>query len=349
MNLLKRIAPIFVLFFLFGCGDSTEKNDNSTETNLLKSEFAPATYASLLDSSASSGELSQQDHALVLQFIKDHATVIPKGHTLQSLLDGAKGLAFMLNEGISVEVTKANTTTDRKIYGFHLHLAAHNQCETGISGLRGYLEWLSVEGESLKNSPVFSISGKLPPEGTLDNVLLQTAYYKPTGNELNSPKLNAWRDTLKLMEKSVGNFDSTRFRFHLTDLQLSNGLSPETYWLQPPAEREQLKGAEAKVSPPTGLQGWPKKNKDWMDKLTAGLGEHYLEITPILTNKGEGTHGEYLLFDRIKKVEHFFKTQAKVPARRINPTGLNGKLVHFEEVDFWKWPMELRIYESDID
>lgn len=349
MNLLKRIVPVTIILFLIGCGGSSGEKDTMAETHVLKEKFAPATYSSLLDSAKTSGELSEEDHGLVLGFIRDHATIIPKGHTLQSLLDGAKGLDNMLNDEISVQVTKANITTDRKIYGFHLHVEATNQSETAVSSLRGYLQWLSLEGEVLKNSPVFSMRGKLPPEGKLDKALLQTAYYKPTGNELNDPKLKAWRDTLKLMEKSAGNFDSTRFRFQLTDLRLANGLSPERYWLKPPTEREELKTAEAEKVRPASLQSWPKKNKEWVEKLTAGLGEHYLEVTPILTNKGEGTHGEYLLFDRINKVEKFFRTQAKVPSRRINPTGMDGKLVHFEEVDFWKWPMELRIYESEID
>ncbi len=348
MNLLKRIVPFIVLFFLFNCRNGTEKN-TTAETNLLQTDFAPATYASLLDSAVASGELSEEDRELVLQFIRNHSTSIPEGHTLHSLLQGARGMEFMLNEGISVRVSKGNVTTDRKIYGFHLHLIARNKCETGITGLRGYIQWLNSEGEILKNSPVFSIRGKLPPEEMMDNVLLQTAYYKPTGNELNSPKLNAWRDTLELMEKSVENFDSSRFKFRLIDIRLSNGLTPSQYWLKPLKERSEFKNAEVESQTPARLQSWPKKNKDWIQKLTTGLGEHYLEITPILTNKGEGTHGEYLLFDRIKKVERFFRLHVKVPAQRINPANKSGQMVHYEEVAFWNWPMELRIYQSEID
>lgn len=349
MNLLKRIAPLPLLLFLYACGGNTETTTKAPETHVLKTDFSPSSYSSLLDSARNGGELSEEDHALVLGFIRAHATVIPKGHTLQSLLDGAKGLADMEANGVTVQVTKANMTTDRKIYGFHLHMAAKNNSETGIASLRGYLQWLSVEGDVLKNSPIFSMRGNLPPEGTLEKSLLETAYYRPTGNELNDPKQKAWRDTLKMMEKAVGNFDSTRFRFQLIDMRLANGLRPDQYWLKPPAERAELKTAKAEKTRPAGLQGWPKKNKDWIEKLTVGLGEHYLEITPILTNKGELTHGKYLLFDRINKVQRFFTIQAKVPSRRINPSGMDGKLVHFEEVDFWKWPTELRIYESEID
>ena len=348
MNLLKILLPALFLMVLSACGDGGGETA-AAETNLLSEEFAPATYASYLDSAKGSGEIDAADHDLVLGFIRANATVIPKGHTLGSLLDGAKGLSAMESGGVKVMATKANITTDRKIYGFHIHLEAHNETDIAISSLRGYLQWLSEEGDVLKNSPVFSMRGDLPPGGVIDKVLLETAYYRPTGNELSDPNNKAWRDTLKLMEKATGNFDSTRFRFQLVDVQLANGLRPVQYWLKPPAERESLKEAKAETSRPKSLQDWPKRNKDWMEKLTAGLGGHYLEITPILTNKGELTHGEYLLFDRINKVEKFFIRQAKVPSRRVNPTGIGGKLVHFEEVDFWKWPTELRIYASEID
>ncbi len=349
MNFLKLLAPTLLLLVLTACGNGGTEEAQKATTNYLEEEFAPATYAAFLDSAKSSTEISAEDYDLVMQFIRDHATIIPKGHTLQSLLEGAQGLNFTQTEGVEVMVTKANITTDRKIYGFHLHLEAKNKGDIGIARLRGYMQWLSEEGTVLKNSPVFSLRGELPPGGTLDNVLLQTAYYKPTGNELSDPKNKAWRDTLRSMEKTAGNFDSTRFRFKLVDLRFANGLTPEKYWLRPPAERATLKEEKAEKTRPTSLQKWPKKNKEWMEKLTAGLGGHYLETTPILTNKGELTHGEYLVFDRINKVNKFFATQAKIPTRRINPTGINGKLVHFEEVDFWKWPTELRIYASDVD
>gem|GEM_PF-5345848 len=350
MKLLNCCCALLLLFFLSSCGESAPDEEGKVaSTQLLQEEFAPASYASLLDSAQQSGELSSGDHDLVLKFIRDHARSIPAGHTLATLLQGAQGNQFMQQKGLDVAVTKINITSDRKIYGFNLHLAAHNHSEVPVERLRGYIQWLNEAGETVKNSPSFSMRGKLPPNGTLDNVLLQTAYYKPTGNELNDHRQKAWRDTLKTMQSIAGNFDSTRFRFQLTELRLVNGLTAEKYWLQTPEEQEKLRNASPERKRIQGLQGWPKKNPEWMEKLTAGLGTHFLEITPILTNKGELTHGEYLVFDRIQKVERFFIRQAKVPSRRVNPTGVKGDLVHFEEVDFWKWPMELRIYAADID
>lgn len=353
MKLLNCCFTLFAALFLFSCGGSPSSESESTaNTQLLKEAFAPATYAKLLDSAKTSGEINAADHGLALGFIRAHARSIPAGHTLGTLLKGAQGNQSMHQKGIEVKVTKINVTSDRKVYGFNLHLAAHNHTETAVERLRGYMQWLDGQGNVVKNSPSFSLRGKLPPEGTLDKVLLQTAYYKPTGNELNDHRQKAWRDTLKSMQSIAGNFDpdsSARFRFQLTDLRLANGLTAEKYWLQTPEEQSRLNAEETKRPRIQSLQNWPKKNPEWMEKLNAGLGTHFLEVTPILTNKGELTHGEYLVFDRIQKVERFFIRQAKVPSRRVNPTGVQGDLVHFEEVDFWKWPMELRIYAADVD
>lgn len=350
MNLLRPVLLSFVLLCgLSACGGGGDADDKAAESHVMKEIFAPATYGKFLDSAKTTGEISAEDHSLLLQFIKQNSRVIPAERSLGSLLEGAKGLAAMEAGGVEVRVGKVNITTDRKIYGFHMHLTAFNRSEASIRRVRGAIEWLDKDGNVLKTSPRFSIKGDIAPGDSLGNVLLETAYYKPTGNELNNERQKAWRDTLKMMEKAAGSENPERFRFRQMDVQLSNGLSPQKYWLKSAEERKAVAMEEAEEERPKGLLVWAKKNPEWISKLSAGLGEHYLEVTPILTNKGELTHGEYLMFDRIIKVRNFFVKQQKVPGRRINPGGVQGELVHFEEVDFWKWPMELRIYAADVE
>lgn len=350
MNLLR---PVYLFSFLvllcFGCGGGETATETETSTHVMSEVFAPATYTALIDSAAGSGEISTSDKDLLLGFIRENSRVIPAERSLGSLLEGAKGHQKMNAEGVTVRVGKVNITTDKKIYGFHMHLTAFNQSEASIRRFRGVIDWLDSEGNVLKSSPRFSMRGNMAPGDSLGNVLLETAYYKPTGNELNNDKQKAWRDTLRMMEKSAGTENPDRFRFRLLDLQLSNGLTPQQFWLKSSEQRAEVAQTEEQEERPMGLLNWAKRNTEWMEKLTAGLGEHYLEVTPILTNKGELTHGEYLMFDRIIKVQNFFVRQQKVPRRRINPSGMNGELVHFEEVDFWKWPMELRIFAADVE
>ena len=334
---------------LLNCGGSAAESTQSARTNVLQEVFQPATYPALLDSAEGSGELSPADHALLLAFIQQNATAIPAERSLQSLLDGAKGLQHMRTQGLEVRVDKARITSDRKIYGFHLDLVATNATEATIRRARGQIQWLDPEGQVLKTSPTFSIRGDIPPGDSTRDILLETAYYKPTGNELNNAAQKAWRDTLRSMEQGTGAGDPARFRFQLLDLQLANGLSPDRYWLKSADERASVAQESVPETRPMGLLDWAKRNPDWISKLGAGLGEHYLVLTPILTNKGELTHGDYLLFDRIRKVRDFFVKQQKVPGRRINPASRDGELVHFEEIDFWKWPMELRIYAADVE
>lgn len=338
-----------MLLLLTACGGGSEAETASSSTNIMEEVFAPATYAKLLDSAKASGELPAGDHQLLLDFIRSNSRVIPAERSLGSLLEGAKGLKDMENGGFEVRVRKINITTDRKIYGFHMSLVGTNQSEATIRRVRGYIRWIDTKEGTLKTSPRFSIVGDIAPGDSIDNILLQTAYYRPTGNELNIASKKAWRDTLKMMEQSAGNLKQERFQFVLQDLELSNGLSPARYWLKSAAERQEVAAQIQEREKIPGLKPWCRENGEWLDKLRAGLGEHYMELTPVLTNKGEGTHGKYLIFDRLRKVKEFLTTYHKVPGRRINPGPLGGELVYFTDVDFWGWPMELRIFQHDID
>lgn len=347
-NSTINLCFLFLGMGLFwSCGSGEDQT--SEQVSYLKSEFAPATYAALLDSAKQTGEVTEQEKSSTLAFIRANARRVPAGLSLSDLKNAAEGKAKMEKDAIELSIDKINLTTDRKIYGFHMHLTAFNQGEATLTRFRGVVDWLDAEGNLLKTSPRFSIKGPVEPGDSVDKILLQTAYYRPTGNELNNPRLNAWRDTLELMIKSAGHHNPDQFRFRLLDLELANGMNVDQYWLQTAEARAASAKESAAQSSPLPLLKWAGKNEDWINKLKAGLGEHYLEITPILTNKGELTHGQYLVFDRISKVRSFFVKQQKVPGRRINPGRNNGLLVLNEEVDFWKWPMELRIFEADVD
>ncbi len=340
--------PLFLLL-LTACGGGAAAEEASSETNYLGEVFAPATYAAHLDSAASSGEISAADKDLLLGFIRANSRVIPAERSLQSLLEGAQGDQEMEAEALRLRIKKINITTDRKVYGFHMQLVGYNESAATLARVRGVVDWLDADGNLLKTSPRFSVAGPVAPGDSVDGILLQTAYYRPTGNELNLPEKKAWRDTLKMMEKSAGNLKAERFRFRQQDVALANGLSTDRFWLLSAEERAAQATEVAETEKVIGLKPWCRENTEWLDQLRAGLGEHYLEITPILTNKGEGTHGEYLIFDRIRKVKEFFTTYHKVPGRRINPGPLGGELAYFTEVDFWGWPMELRIFQQDVD
>jgi hypothetical protein len=121
-------------------------------------------------------------------------------------------------------------------------------------------------------------------------------------------------------------------------------MTAREFYRLPPKELATKQAAKDWPSPQP-LLNWASKNKDWVKKLQNPVGPDYLMVTPILTDKYEATHGTYLLFDRIDKFTGFFTGQLHIPSEKIisSPT---GKMVLNEVLDFWKWPMELRIYKQ---
>ena len=76
------------------------------------------------------------------------------------------------------------------------------------------------------------------------------------------------------------------------------------------------------------------------------MSPYFVEVTPVLTDRGEASHGNYLLYDRIRKIRKVLIVQGKVPSRFIHGSRSKDKLRLMEIVDFWNWPMEVRIYEA---
>jgi len=164
------------------------------------------------------------------------------------------------------------------------------------------------------------------------------------GNELNDPRKEAFRDTLDKMVKVAQKYTAKNFRFDLADIRLESGLSPEeeALGLKPPVGDE---ASESKRKNPN-IQKWIKDNKEWMDKLNESMSPYFVEVTPVLTDRGEASHGNYLLYDRIRKIRKVLIVQGKVPSRFIHGSRSKDKLRLMEIVDFWNWPMEVRIYEA---
>jgi hypothetical protein len=141
--------------------------------------------------------------------------------------------------------------------------------------------------------------------------------------------------------------DLSSFGLQVSSLRLANGLSPSEYWLKPAAERQQLKAKAQPQPTEIALLKWADSNELWIKKLQNGSGPHNLHITPVLTERGEVSNGKMLILDRTKKVYDFFNLQKHIPNGNINKDVSGKHLVLLQAIDFWDWPMEISIYESE--
>ena len=176
---------------------------------------------------------------------------------------------------------------------------------------------------------------------------LEYALYKPTGNELNDPRNQGVRDTLEQIEQIVKRKDLHAFKFRLHDLTLANGMRPGRFWLLPLEKRAEHPDLPAvPENKHTPLLKWAEIHADWIEKLGPSNSPYNIMLSPVLTDKVEASHGPMLILDRVKKVEDFFVGQKHVSKANVNDATAGKRLLFEEIIDFWNWPMEIRIYEQ---
>jgi hypothetical protein len=227
-------------------------------------------------------------------------------------------------------------------------LRFENKLAKAIGKFRANIAWLNEKGESVAKTPSFTVVGPIAAGESIAGLRLEYAMYKATGNELNDPKLQALRDTLEVIEEIYKHKDLKAFRIQVLDLELANGINPAAYWLMPVAEREQLQDKPAvKTSDRTPLLKWADQNEAWIEKLKGYNSPYSLLLSPVLTERVEVSHGKNLILDRVGKVFAFFNGQKQIPRGNIHDATKGRKLEVSEIIDFWDWPIEVRIYNAE--
>lgn len=342
---IKRLPLLFSLFWglmLTACGGSD--SSETPKKDFLDSMYNAATYRTMLDSiriyeNLNTGELDQ-----FKAYMRSNGNFINSEWSYRDIHTNAQSFARTMEAPIEMTLEGMTPLTDRKIVEFRMDLDFKNTTDLDVHRFHGQVVWLDEKGGELDRSPRFAVDQSLKPGQSTGRLRLQYAYYRPTGNEMNQPKNEALRRKVDDMLNLAKAKDSSRFKLEISDLLLEGGITAREYFRLPPKKRTASQAA-AKWPPARPLLSWASKNKDWIEKLKNPVGPHFLMVTPILTDKFESTHGTYLLFDRIDKFTGFFVGQQHIPSAKIigAPT---GKLVLNEVLDFWKWPMELRIYEQ---
>jgi hypothetical protein len=336
---------ILVTCLLAACGGGGEKAASETAGGYLDSAYVSKTYRAAMDSIKNSSGIAEADFKQLQGFMRDYRDSIPGHPTYRSLLESAKGIDEM-KAGIALSVENVSLHHDQKLVELRLVLAFQNKLDMAINKFRGDLAWLDDKGGLVSRTPAFSVVGPIPGGGSLSKLRLEYTLYKPTGNELNDPRNQAKRDTLERIEEVMKRKDLSAFKFRLMDMRLANGLRPSQYWLMPLLDRQKL--PEVQIAPPskwTGLMDWAKKNETLIEQLKPSNSPYSIMLSPVLTDKVEASHGPYLILDRVEKVRAFLTGQKGVSNANVNEATAGKRLVSEELIDFWNWPMELRVYE----
>lgn len=252
-----------------------------------------------------------------------------------------------MQSGIGLKVESFSLHTDQKIVEVRIVLGIENKMELALGKLRANIAWLDEGGKIVSHTPSFTVEGPIPAGGALNNLRLEYSIYKATGNELNDPRLQALRDTLEIIEDIAKRKDLTAFKLCLHDFQLANGLSPAAYWLMPVEERSQHPDLPAvKPGDRMPLLKWADKNEATLLKMREHNSAYNLMLSPVITERVEASHGKNLILDRVGKVQTYFTSTQQIPSSNINDGTAGRKLVMEEIIDFWNWPMEIRVYEQ---
>jgi hypothetical protein len=340
---LLFIFPLLLAVMLTSCGGSG--TSESQKKSFLDSLYRPAGYRTMLDSLRIYENLNSGDLDQLKAFMRENADYLTGKWTYRDLHTNAAGYARTMQAPVGMDIQGLTPRTDRKIAEFRFDLKFKNQSGLPLRRFHARVIWIDEEGNELDRSPRFAVDQKLDPDQSTPELRLQYAYYRPTGNEMNETKNEELRRKVDAMlQQAKGkSIDSARFRLEVSDLLLDNGLGVAEYWRMTPQQQAAAPPNSWPAAVP--LLSWADKNKDRVAKLQNPVGSQFLMVTPILTDKFEATHGTYLIFDRIDKFSGFFIGQLHIPSEKIiqDPA---GKLIHTEVLDFWKWPMEIRIYEQ---
>ncbi len=337
---------IALMCLICACKGGKQTSAQEGVGGYLDSNYVSKTYRASMDSIQRSSGITPADFKQLQGFMRDYRDSIAGHPTYRQLLESAQGIKAM-QEGIGLHMESMSFITVQKIVEVRLVMTIDNKMDKALGKLRGNIGWLDEKGKQVASSPSFSVVGPVPSQGSVSHLRLEYVLYKATGNELNDPRQQANRDTLEMLEIIAKRKDLSSFRLNVQDFQLANGLRPQQYWLMPIAERAHHEDKPAiKNSDRMPLLKWADLHELWLQKLATNGSPYSLMLSPVLTERVEASHGKNLILDRVGKVHAFFAGQKHIPSANIND-GTRGKRLVFEEIiDFWDWPMELRIYQQ---
>lgn len=343
---LKSIMLGFTLL-LAGCGGAAVKEPGTSTGGYLDSAYVSQDYRMAMDSIRLGSGVSTAELKQLQGYMREFRDSIQGHPTYRELLARAKGLEKMREGGVEMRVSGMSLHHVQKQVEVRLVLTFMNTLSMPLGGLRGEVHWLDEQGKKVATSPSFSVQGPIAAGDSISGLRLEYALYKPTGNELNDPRNQAARETLEAVEAIAKLKNLGLFRFKLLDIQLVSGLSPGQYWLRTEEERRLLdhQPLDAKAKPLPLLQ-WVEAHEDWITKLHSHSSEYGLMISPVITPRVEAGHGKNLVLDRTAKVFAFFHEQKRIPKSNINRSIAGKRLVLASYIDYWNWPMEIRIYKQ---
>jgi hypothetical protein len=94
------------------------------------------------------------------------------------------------------------------------------------------------------------------------------------------------------------------------------------------------------------LMKWVDAQKPLVSQLESHSSDFALMVSPVITKRVEAGNGPKLIEDRTLKVLDFFNIQKRIPRSNMNRGFAGMKLVLAEYVDYWNWPMEIRVYRK---
>lgn len=343
MNRIIIALSFTFLSLLVSCGGGSDK---PSPKNYLDSLYRPALRVAVLESLRVGKVINEESFQALKSFTGRNSKKIAESWKWGDVLTSANGYAEMDNK-LRVFTASVSESTDMKVVEFHYKVTLENNLAVPVQSVRGYFELLDSEGKVAGQTPEFVIEGPVAAHDSIVGLRLEYAHDKPTGNELSDKKLSEFREQLDEWVKIVSQKDPARFRFVKLDLELENGLSQDAYWLKTDKERGTTTLSREAAPKRPALYAWTDKQKEMMGHLTAPMSGWYMIVTPVLTNKVEATHGKWLIFDRLEKIKKYYVGQKDVPSSSFNPAGKTGELRIREIIDFWGWPMEIRIYEGE--
>jgi hypothetical protein len=344
----KSITWMLVLLaaWVTGCNGAKEEKKEPAIGGYLDSAYVSKGYRAAMDSIHKSSGIAEPDFKLLQGYMREFRDSIQDHPTYRDLLDRAKGLKSMREAAVGMKVKSMSIFHQQKHLEVRIVMSFTNEMERALGGFRGEIGWLDETGKRVTSTPFFSVLGPIAAGDSVTNLRLEYAIYKPTGNELNDPRNQAKRDTMEVVEAIAKRKDLNALKFKVLDIRLANGLTPGRYWLKSAEERKQIDQLPLEKPKLKQLIKWADDNEDWVNKIKAHNSEYGLVISPVITERVEAGHGKNLVLDRIQKVQAYFNIQKRVPNSNMNKSTAGKRLVLAEYVDYWEWPMELRIYKQ---
>lgn len=342
------VLVLSVLTLIVACGNNKEEASGQEARGWLDSAYFSKTYRQAMDS------LQQQEPAIeasdlssLQSFMRDYRDSIQGHPTYGQLLDNAKSLKTIKKSGIGMTVESMNIRKEQKMVEIRFVLKFENKSNLTLDRFSGSLVWLNANKEPICKSPAFTVMGPFKAGDKSESLKLEYAYSKPTGNEMNDPKNAAFRDTLAMMDASYKLKDLSLFDFQFADAQLPGDWALNSYFFRAPEAQQQIAQAQS-ATKPIQILDWSRQNEVWIQRLQSKDAQYKLAVMPVLTDKTEMGHGKFFIIDRCEKVKAFFTDQKRIPGSHIKcmwPRIPGMRMVFNQRMEYWNWPMEIRIFE----